>query len=278
MANQQSGRLVAALGWGGRARVLAVVVAGPADEVRRRHELDPPAAKRAAEGVVAACLLAAHIKGEERLTVDIVSEVPAFAFVCDVNGDGTLRARFRPHDVLDLPRFRGMMSVSKSLGPKELYRGVAPVLGETMEAALQRYLGQSQQVDAHVRLLVEQDEAGEVVFASGMLVERLPDADDEAFHAFVRPAIEGDFKALMTGFAFGSLGGEPVDVLGASELRFQCTCSRERVVATLLALGEKEIESILVDPGHAEATCHFCNERYVVDAAELHALLGHAPA
>lgn len=268
---------MAAFGWGGRARVLAVVVDGPADEVRRRHELDPAAARRAAEGVVAACLLAAHIKGEERLTLDVVSESPAFAFVCDVNGDGTLRARFRPPSVVDLPRFRGMLSVMKSLGPKELYRGVAPVIGESMEAALQRYLAQSQQVDAHVRLLVEVDEAGEVVFASGMLVERLPDGDDEAFHAFVRPAVEGDFKALMTSFAFGSLGGEPVEVLGASELRFACTCSRERVVATLLALGEKEIESILVDPGYAEATCHFCNESYVIDAAELHAILGHTP-
>lgn len=277
MANPRSGRLVAALGWGGRARVLAVVVDGPADEVRWRHELDASAARRAAEGVVAACLLAAHVKGEERLTLDMVSEGPAFHFVCDVNGDGTLRARYHPPAHGDQPRFHGMISVSKSLGRKELYRGVAPVLGESVEAALQRYLAQSQQVDAHVRLQVDLDEAGEVVFAAGMLVERLPEADPAEFQALVVPAIAGDFKALMTRFAFGTLGGEPVEVLGATELRFACTCSRERVISTLEALGSREIEAILVDPGFAEATCHFCNERYVIEAPELHALLGQAP-
>jgi len=278
MEIQPEGRFVSALACEGRVRVMVVSAAGPAEELRQRHGLSGHAAAVAAEGLVASLLLSAHVKGEERLTVNVRAQRPDFAFLADVNGDGTLRARFTPARFGPLvgtltPTFSGIMSVLKSLGPKELYKGVAEVKRERFAGALQRYLTSSQQVDGRVRIQAELDEAGRVVFAAGLLVERLPDFPPEEFAERFNDTLGGDFRDIMDDFAFGQLAGGPVEVLGGRAVRYACTCSQERVVGMLKALGHAEVASILAEQGRAEINCHYCNTDYVVDAEGLGAIL-----
>ncbi|MFN7144505.1 MAG: Hsp33 family molecular chaperone HslO [Myxococcota bacterium] len=278
MERQPDGRFVAALACEGRVRVMAVVAVGPAEELRLRHGLSGHAATVAAEGLIASLLLSAHVKGEERLTINVRAERPDFSFLADVNGDGTLRARFTPDRLGPLvgahtPTFSGILSVLKSLGPRELYKGVAEVKRERFEGALQRYLTSSQQVDGRVRIQAALDADGKIAFAAGLLVERLPDFPAEEFAAVFDAPLKGDFKALMTQFAFGQLAGGAIEVLGARDVRYQCTCSRDRVVGMLKALGHEEIASLLAEQGQAEVSCHYCNTRYVIDAEGLGDLL-----
>jgi molecular chaperone Hsp33 len=297
----RQGAFVVGLAFEGQARIMAVVADGPAEEVRTRHALAPAAALVAAEGLVASLLLSAHVKGEERLTVHAESAAPRFSFVADVNGNGTVRARFRPEELLADTRarrmrgtddpvvlpgqrdmeartFTGMLSVLKSLGPKELYRGVAEVQAERFEGALERYLTASQQVDGRVRIEAALSDDGRVVFAAGLLVERLPHMPREAFDDLVGAALADDFRELMTAFAFGQLAGSPVEVLGSQSIVFQCTCSRERVLGMLRSLGSEELRSMLAEQGRADVTCHFCNTAYAVDRPELEALAAAAAA
>lgn len=261
------GRFLVALACDGRVRVMSAVLFGPADELRERHQLDRDGARLAAEGLVASVLLASHIKGEERLTVDVRS--PDFTFVADVDAVGTLRGRLQPVSVQPGGSFTGVISVLKSLGRKELYRGHADVVSERFEGALQRYLTASQQVDARVRIEADVGPDGTVDFAAGLVVERLPDMPADEFAALFDAPLRADFKALMTGFAFGQLAGGQLEVLGSQDFRFQCSCSRERVVGMLRALGRDEVLDIHREQGRAEVTCQYCNERYVIGGPEL---------
>lgn len=274
MSMEQSGRLISALAYGRRVRVLVASLPGPARELCRRHQLTPDAAKLAAEGLVAAMLLSSHIKGEERLSVVVKGEVPTFTLEADVDGDGSVRARFEPAVLSPTETFHGMIAVLKSLGRRELYRGYASVKAETFADALHRYLTASEQVDARVRILVDLDERGEVVFAAGMLVERFPDLAPEEFAALFDAPMQADFRSLMTAFAFGSLAGEAIEVLDYHDFVYRCRCSREKVVNVLRALGRDELVQILTDPGFAEVHCHYCNTTYHIDATELQTLLG----
>lgn len=267
------GRILVALACEGRVRVLCSVMQGPADELRERHDLQRSGALLAAEGLVAATLLSAHIKGEERLTLDVRGTRPAFAFVADVDAPGRVRGRLTPPVVPARRDFAGVLSVAKSLGPKELYRGVAEVLDERFEGALQRYLTTSQQVDARVRIDADVAGDGSVTFASGLVVERLPEMSPGEFASVFDGPLRTDFRGLMTGFAFGQLAGGRVEVLGAQDFVFQCSCSRGRVVDMLRSLGPAELAGILEEQGRAEITCHFCAERYEVGGDELRALI-----
>ena len=63
----------------------------------------------------------------------------------------------------------------------------------------------------------------------------------------------------------------------SQELRFFCPCSRERSKAALLLLGRDELTDMRDKDGGAELTCHFCNNRYDVSAAELQELIDGLP-
>ena len=275
------GRLVTALAGDRTIRVLVAVLHGPAQEMCRRHDLDPAASRLASEGMVAAALLGSQLKGREQLAVNVCGEDPEFKLNVDMRDEGAVRGRIEP-GVLGTPaggphRFLGLIAVIKHLEDEEIYRGVAEVTDGTVEDALQGFFDRSLQVDGRVRLEVQIDENGQVEFAAGMLAERLPDLDPEDFRTRIVGPMREDFRSLMTAFAFGQLASAPVEVLESRELAFRCTCSRERVLSMLRALGPDELREMLAEDGRAEVNCHFCNEVYEIGGQELGTLLAEFP-
>jgi molecular chaperone Hsp33 len=276
MTDERPGRLVTALGCERKVRVLVAVMDGPAREMCRRHELGPGAARTAAECLVAAALLSSQVKGREQLSVNVYGEQPDFRFNADVRDEGAVRARFEPPDLPvdgDGLRFHGLMAMLKFLGDEELYRGMADVEGDTVEGALQGFLDRSIQVDGRARLQVRLDDDGALRSAGGMVVERLPDMEPEAFASVFDQPLEEDFDTLMTTFAFGQLAGQPVEVMESQEVVFRCECSADRVRGMLQGLGVDELRSMIAEQGGAEVTCHFCNEVYRLEVDDLENLI-----
>lgn len=273
------GRMVTALACERKVRVLAVVADGPARELCARHGLAGDSARLGSEGLVAAVLLSAQVKGEERITMEVQGERPPFHLAVDVWGEGRLRARLTPSQLhVEDGRFDGYLAAIRSLHGRELYRGVARIQGERFEEALARFLTESEQVDGRVRIHVELDDDGLPASAAGLLVERFPDLTPDTFAALFDEPLRADFGALMTGFAFGQLAGSPVEVLDARDLEFSCTCSTERVHGMLAALGRDEVRNMLDEDGGAEVTCHFCNTRYSVSGEDLARILDDLPS
>ena len=263
-------------------RALIVEAHGPADEARVRHGLSPVAARLTAQTMVAAALLSAHLKGEEELTLQIQSSKPRLAIYVDHTASGSQRARTTPSNLAPFQvdtddRIDGVMLAIKSVGDKEVYRGITAI-GGSIEQALSTHLGDSAQVDAILRIHVTVDEGGAVKAASGLLLERLPPEDDlpsmgaAAFtenYAFVATA---DAPALMTELAFGQLQGEAIEILDSQPLVWACRCSDEKVRSTLAAMGDQSLQEMILEDGGAEVICHFCNEVYRYDVAGLEAI------
>src|SRR4051812_2968974 len=65
------------------------------------------------------------------------------------------------------------------------------------------------------------------------------------------------------------LGEGNVKILETMPVQFKCQCSRERISNALISLGQEEIKDIIETDGHAEARCHFCNEKYQFSREEL---------
>jgi len=281
MTDPRPGQLVTALACDRRVRVLVAVVDAPAHEMCRRHGLHGEAAVLAGEGLAASVLLSSQLKGKEQLSVNIHGERPAFRFVADVREGIDVRARLEVSDALPAEgqtRFDGLMAIHKFLDDHELHQGMAAVEDGTMVEAFQGLLDRSVQVDGRVKLRARLDDDGNIAVASGMLVERLPDMDPEEFAGLVEHPLRDDFDTVMTVFAFGQLAGTAVEVLDSQQVRFRCQCSAERVHSMLRALGNDELESMLAEQGHAEVTCHFCNETYRVDGEGLKELIGELGA
>lgn len=263
---------------GGGARVLAVSALGPARKMIDSHQLSGEAARLAAEAAVATVLLSAHIKGDERLTLQIQSSWPGFSFMGEIDAEGHLRARFRPeHLAHRAGAWSGLLHASKSDARGELWRGVISAERQSVEESLNAYFATSAQSDALLRVGAT-FEGDQLRFAGGFLVERLPEhpdypsLDPDGFRELVRPLAAGDVSDHLTSMAFGQLCGSPVVPLDLRELVWRCRCSQEKVEIMLGSLGEEELHG-MISEGGASVTCHFCNHTWAVDEARLRELL-----
>ncbi len=257
----------------GGVRVLAVDATAAADELRERHGLTGNAAVLAAEGLVAAQLMSAYIKGEERITLQVQMERPRFAMIADVHADGSTRGRFTPSHLSSTKPLQGAIMVIKHDARRELYRGVAPVEDTDFQGALQAYLVHSQQSEGVVRIEAELDHSGAVGGARGLLVEKLPDQDTGIFRDLFGDLAGAELAPVLGSALGGELWGFPLKVLETRALRFHCPCSRERSEGILLGLGLEELSSLLREEGGAELTCNFCCEVYRFDNEELSGMI-----
>jgi len=261
------------LAFDGQARFLLVRADAPAQETARRHGLSGSAALIAAEGLVSTALLGAHVKGEERITVQVQTEGDRLSYMGELREGGLIRARFRPSRLGPPHTLRGQMLTIRSLGARELYRGISAIEDESFGTALQRHVHESTQVDVRVSVEARLAADGTPTRAWGLLLERLPETDAESFARWASVTIGQSVDDLDAELALGRLGGTAVEVLEAGPLTFSCTCSRDRVLGTLQALGAEDLSRLLAEQGQAEACCHFCAEVYIVDGPALSELI-----
>jgi len=280
MANQDW--MVRALDRSGAVRIIGVELADVANRMIAAHELGPDAARLGAETMVAAALLSAHIKGDERVTVHIASDAPKGGMMVEVDAEGQLRGVVKPADLQHQGPIKGLLYSIKTNASKELYRGITPIDDQTLDQAIQAHLGQSSQVDVYLDIEVVQAADGSIAHACGTFVERLPEERD-------RPSISlPDFQeqyASMQGrgaassiieLRAGILRDDAVHILEERAPVWHCRCSREKVLSALASLGGDQLLAMAREDHGARAGCEYCATVYQVSEGELLAMAGDA--
>lgn len=236
------------------------------------------------EAVVASVLLAATVKFDGQLTLQMQGEGPMHLLLAQCTSNLNVRglARYRdtaPTRDMSLLAGDGRLTVTiESEDLQQRYQGVVPVAGAQLAQSLENYFAQSEQLPT--RLWLHADERG----ASGMLLQRLPmsQAESESAHsdaledAWQRVQFIGDtlkpeeLRTLTDRQILRRLFNEDdVRLFEAAPVSFRCRCSRERVGGMLRSLGAAEIEAVLQEQGKVEVHCDFCNRAYVFDAVDV---------
>ncbi len=274
-----SDQLQRGVGHGSAVRFLSARADTAVATAAERHSLDEKGTVIIGEAMIAALMMSAYIKGDERITVQIQSETPRLSLICDVDAAGNIRARLSPTHVHgEATTLTGVMLVIKHNVSAELYRGATEIRSEGIPAALARHLAQSSQVDTTMRFSVRVAPDGSVS-ARGLLVERMPPAADlpsltpEGFAHFYGGLSLADPEALFAEVAQGSLMGEDLMAAEVRPVSWRCQCSQGRVEGMLSALGPEELKSMLAEDDGATITCHFCNLQYTVTGARLATLI-----
>jgi molecular chaperone Hsp33 len=173
-----------------KVRYIFVEASDIAETARKRHNLDPISTRYCAESIAASLLLASQIKGDERITVQIVSETPKCSVLCDINAQGAIRAKISPPDMVTsirqlqkeskLSEFRfqlhGYMVTIKHNKYQEIYRGITEIENQTITEALQHYFQQSAQIDCVMKIAVQQNTDGSIHAVTGIILERYPES------------------------------------------------------------------------------------------------------
>lgn len=262
------------------------------------HGYPAPVARLLGEMTAAAALLAANIKFDGALILQIQGNGPVRLLVVEVQPPMRLRATAKLRQTAAFgaeatlqalvnpggeARCAITLDPSGRLPGQQPYQGVVPLIGETIAQVLENYLRQSEQVES--RLWLAADEQA----AAGVLLQKLPqeggaaalpDADAwQRVGALTATVTRDELLTLSpAALAHRLYWEEQLDHFAPLQPRFQCTCSRRRSGRMLLALGRDEVDSILAERGDVEIVCDFCNARYAFDAVDVGQLFAGAAA
>ncbi len=278
-------------------RVVAVLATQTAREAAQRHRTRTAASVILGESLTAAALLAALQlqKSGAKVNLQLECDGPLRGLFAEGDAEGTVRGYVK-NPLCDLEgepgRYRwrpafgngGYLSVLRDAGKGEYQRSAVELEAFEVARDMERYFAASEQIPTSVGLVTLTGGEPLLQAVGGFLIQALPGA---------KPATLTRLSELMRGDALAdalraegenptALGflqrvcgaeAEGLEVMSRYPLRWHCPCSKERVTRALLTLGAAELRDMVEKDGKAEASCHFCNEEYLVSGEELGALV-----
>jgi len=258
-------------------------------EVLAKHPYPEPVAQLLGELMAAASLLVGTLKFDGLLILQARSEGPIPLLMIECSSEREIRglARYNAEQIAADATLADLMpggdltlTVDPTIGQR--YQGIVDLDGETLSECFTNYFVMSQQVGTRFKLFADGRRA------RGMLLQQLP-ADrlkDEEERAESWQHITA-LASTLTADELLSLDNETVlhrlyheeqvRLFDAQNLRFRCSCSRERSGNALVSLGLEDAQALVAERGgEVEIDCQFCNQRYLFDAADIAQLFAGA--
>lgn len=164
-------------------------------------------------------------------------------------------------------------------GKLERYQGIVPLEKETLAGCLEDYFQQSEQLATRLWFAANEQNA------SGFLIQALPqqlktNAEENRDHWETIEALADTItpEELLSldheQILYRLFHEQPVRVFEPTQVKFACSCSRERSESALLSLGKHEVEELLLEKGSINIDCQFCNQHYHFSPEDVRVLLG----
>lgn len=270
------------------------------DAILKRHDYPRWAATLLGEAVTLAVLISAALKVGGKIVVQAEGDGPVSLLVAEARVDGGVRGYLRLNrdkwDNLDrinkgarphIPQLlgAGVMGViyvpdDPAMAP---YSGLVPLTGATLADCAQMYFAQSEQIPTRVRLAVgELSEPGGTKSwrSGGALLQQVAGdtARGDTAEAWNTASILFDTVTdleladpdLSSGELLYRLFNEQgVRLETPRRLTDRCTCSQDKLMATLRGMPAEEIRALAEEDGQLSADCQFCGRIYRFPAADL---------
>lgn len=280
----------------GTVRCMAAVTTDTVAEAVRRHGTSNTVAAALGRSLTGALLLGSGLKELDRLTVQITCDGAMGGLTVEANAKGDVRGYVRNPEAEVPLKVNGKLDVSRVVGKgmfyvthesgydvglyREPYRGSVPLISGEIAEDFAYYLTKSEQIPSAVMLGVlvrgREDSGTYIGAAGGIMVQVMPGASEKTVGAIEQGVAamphtttlirEGATPADLLRTALGDV---PCEIVEERSVRFACPCSRERAVSLISSIDRAELESMLREDHGAAMTCHFCNETYKIEEAEL---------
>jgi molecular chaperone Hsp33 len=232
------------------------------------------------ETALASVLLTGTLKFEGLLSIHARGKGPVSLLMSEARNDKTFRClanydadSINSDNLLDLV---GAAQLAITIDPDKgkRYQGIVPLERAQVGECLAHYFELSEQLDSYFLLQVGEDGA------YGLMLQKLPDyreiEDQDAWNRILQLAktltceefAAADNLTLTTRL----FHEEEVLLFDKEPVRFNCSCSEERSLSSIKALGQDEALGILEDEVIISIDCQFCGEHYEFDRTAIHAL------
>ena len=192
----------------------------------------------------------------------------------------------------------GTLQIMIDYGLKTPYNSIFKIKGNLLELAMNDYYEKSTQTKSILITSVSYDENTNFSKSSGLLIQLLPNGNEEVFnfileklnrltsitkmleHNFSLERIahlifENDIELFENenkykGLPYDKLPKiEDIKILDTNEIKFECDCSRSYMGRALInSVSNKELEEMIKEDGNIEIVCSFCGEKYIFNNIE----------
>ena len=289
----------------GTVRCMSAVTTNLVAEAARRHKTSSTVAAALGRTLTGTLLLGSSLKELDRLTVQITGDGPVGGITAESNAHGQVRGYVRNPEAhvplnamgkLDVRAVvgNGMFYVTRESGYdvglyREPYRGSVPIVSGEIAEDFAYYLAKSEQIPSavmlgvHVKANAPDDEY--VSAAGGLMIQIMPGADERTVAAIEASVSRTPQTTVMIregarpqDILRTALGNIDFEVLEERDVSFACTCSYERAISLISSIDRAELESMLYEDKGAVMNCHFCNETYRIDEAEMEKIVRDSAA
>jgi molecular chaperone Hsp33 len=244
--------------------------------------------------LTAAMLLASELKGEERIQVRLEGNGPIGMLVAEANRAGEIRG-YSHNPSAEMDYTDQSLSIGDGIGlglltvSKTLYNEAEPrtstielVKGDVI-SDMAHYMAQSEQVLSAFLLDVDLNNNGDVNQAGGLLIQRMPGADENTMKKLQKTLselppihemlddgkyIDDVMELACAPFSVKELDRQPV--------HFFCRCSPKRFKNALAMLSYDDLKEM--EGESQEVVCHYCGNRLTIPKEEILKIVESAKA
>lgn len=269
----------------GAFRVVAVRTTETAKDVAEAQQARGERARLLAEMITASVLVRETMAPDLRVQAILQGDDPKTHIVADSFPDGTTRGLVQLRNGADVSLGeRSVLQMMRTLHNGKIQQGVVSARATGgISAALMEYMQASEQVISFAAVGAVRDESG-VTSAGGYIVQLLPEVGEGPLMVMTErlkdfPSIDALLRAGEAApehLLAEVLYGMPYDEVGRGELRFECRCSEERLLTTLMSLPRADIRELVtgVSAGEVlEIDCDYCQRHYRISPERLRGVL-----
>ena len=287
------GELVRAMTRDGFVKAVAVTTTDIVERARQIHKTLPTATAALGRLLSAASMMGNMQKVENgSMTLQIKGGGPLGTVLAVSDADGNVRGYVQHPQISLMEKYKGkldvggavgtdgMLTVIRDLQMKEPYIGSVELVSGEIAEDIASYFVQSEQCPTACALGVLVDVDQHVRAAGGYIIQLLPGAPDETIDR-IEAGIEkaGAVTNLLDqGMTAQQLletvmADLDLEILETSPVNYKCYCDRDRVTATLISLGKKELNQIVADRETIHIECQFCDTIYDFTPEEITEIL-----
>lgn len=278
----------------GSARILVINSRKMVDDMIKAHHTTPTASAALGRTLSAASMIGTMLpEDRDTVTISISGDGPAGKIIAVGDYFGNVKGYIqnpmanppkKPNGKLDVSAAVGGGTISfiKSVGANEPQIGTIELVSGEIAEDIATYFAKSEQIPTVLSLGVLVDIDYSCLAAGGVLIQLMPFPDESTVDLIERNAqdlvnISRYFEKGMTNEQIADIAMRdiPYDVFDTLDVGYKCDCSKDRMLAKVKSLGEKEILNMLSEqeaegkPRELTAICRFCNTNYTFNECEL---------
>ncbi|MEX2435323.1 MAG: Hsp33 family molecular chaperone HslO [Balneolaceae bacterium] len=287
-------RLIKGIDTEGQFKISVVKTTDVVQTAKKNHQLSLINTVLLGRTLTASMLLASELKGEERIRLTLEGNGSVGMLVAEANRVGEIRG-YSQNPQTELDYSKPDVTIGDALGlgvltvSKILYNEAEPrtstielVSGDVI-ADVAHYMAQSEQVLSALLLDVKLKNNGDVDQAGGLLIQRLPDADESTMETLQArlTSLQPIAELLQEGLYIDdimNLAGEPFKIkeLTRQPVHFFCRCSPDRFKNALSMLSYQDLKDM--EEESQEIVCHYCGNKHTFSKHEINELAERAKA